>query len=203
MTAPASTWHRCRYGVRGGDEGWRAPCSPARSSRPATRGSPPPRWAWTRTARPAPPRCTSRSGSHRGRRSPPGASRWRTDDAGGSAAGGEHAVADLIVVVDDPLGHPLPAELRRPLAPRLAHVVAQFRVAGQRVERRGEGAWIARLDEEPLDVALHDPLEAVDVRGDDRHARGHRLEQHDPERLLACVRGAVDVGAREVAHLLL
>src|SRR6185503_7702887 len=53
-----------------------------------------------------------------------------------------------------------------------------------------------------LDIALDHALEPVDVARDDRDAGGHRLEQDDAERFLAGIRSAEDVGAGEVAHLL-
>ena len=80
----------------------------------------------------------------------------------------EHALAGLVVEVDDPLGHPVPAELGRAGAAGVAHLVAQVGVARQRVERGRQRARVLRLDQQPLDVALHDVLEAVDVRRHDR-----------------------------------
>jgi len=71
------------------------------------------------------------------------------------------------------------------------------------IECGSQRSWVLRLHQQALDVALHDALEAMDVRGDDRDAGSHRLEQHDAERFLAGVRRAEDVGAGEVADLVL
>ena len=66
----------------------------------------------------------------------------------------------------------------------------------------GDLLRLARRDEQPLAAAPDDALVAVDVRGDDRRAGGHRLEQHDPERLAAGRRRDVDVGGPEELGLL-
>ena len=61
---------------------------------------------------------------------------------------------------------------------------------------------LARRDQQRLAVAAHDALVAVDVRGDDRRPGGHRLEEHDAERLAPGGRRDVDVGRPEQLRLL-
>src|SRR3990172_1919223 len=65
---------------------------------------------------------------------------------------------------------------------------------------RARGVWGG--NKETLLAAPHDAPVAVDVRGHDRLAGGHRLQEHDAERLTAGGRGDEHVGGGEEARLL-
>jgi len=99
-----------------------------------------------------------------------------------------------------------PVELPRANAPRGTQASPERGIDHEALERGAERVDIPRLDEEPRDVSLNDLLVAVDVACDDRDSRGHRLEQHDAERLLARrwraedVRGLVEPCLVDLAH---
>ena len=78
----------------------------------------------------------------------------------------------------------------------------QLRIVEQPGDRRGQFLGLVRRDEQALAAAPDDALVAVDVRGHDRGAGGHRLEQHDPERFAAGRRRGEDVGGAEELRLL-
>src|SRR5712692_8406863 len=86
-----------------------------------------------------------------------------------------------------------PVEIGRAARAGFAQAAPQLGVLDQAFEGAGQGVGVLRLHQEPGGVSLYDTLVAVDVRGHDRAARGHRLEQHDPERLLSGRRRAEDV----------
>ncbi len=76
-------------------------------------------------------------------------------------------------------------------------------IAEESFDRGGERLGVARRDQEALLAPAKDALVAVDVTGDDRRAGGHRLEEDDPEGLLAGGRRDEDLGGPEQLGLLL
>src|SRR4051794_23621974 len=115
-------------------------------------------------------------------------------EAGRELAARREASDHDAVVILDLGGDALPAELRCPLAASGAHRGPQVVVAEKARDRSGDRLRLARWHEEALAAAPDDALVAMDVRGDDRGARRHRLEQDDPERLAAGRGADVDVG---------
>ena len=111
----------------------------------------------------------------------------RLRDLGAVARGerpGRGQPADDEAVVLLHLGRdPRPAELLGPGLAGRPHLRAHDRVVEEPHDRLGDALRVARRDEQALPAPADDALVAVDVRRDDRRARGHRLEQHDPERL--------------------
>src|SRR5512135_1222542 len=108
---------------------------------------------------------------------------------------------DLFVYAHELRGHVRPVVLGGPLGAGATDALSQLGIADETLERAGKGVDLARLDEEGAHVPLHDLLVAVDVRGHDRAARGHRLEEHDAERLLPGRGRAEDVGRLVEARL--
>src|SRR2546428_598885 len=84
---------------------------------------------------------------------------------------------------------------------RFADALPQFWLSDQPFDGVGERLGVLRLHEETRHISLYDTLVAVDVGGDDGAARGHRLEEHDPERLLTRRRRDVDVRGLVEARL--
>ncbi len=116
------------------------------------------------------------------------------------ATGGEPADDEAVVVLDLG-GHPRPAEFLGPRPAGRAHVGAKVRVRQQPADRLGQLLRLVRRDEQPFAAATDDALVAMDVRGDDRRAGGHRLEEDDPERLAAGRGRREDVGRPEQLDL--
>src|SRR5438094_8187587 len=97
--------------------------------------------------------------------------------------------------------HVAPVVFRCAPRARLADALPQFRLSDQPFDGVGERLGVLRLHEEARHISLYDTLVAMDVGGDDRAARGHRLEEHDPERLLPRRRRDVNVRGLVEARL--
>ena len=116
------------------------------------------------------------------------------------AGGRQPADHEAVIVLD--LGRDArPAELLRAGLAGGAHLLAQARVADQLVDGDGELARLARRHQQGFAPAPDDALVAVDVGAHDRRAGGHRLEQHDAERLAAGRRRGVHVRGPEQLRL--
>jgi len=83
-----------------------------------------------------------------------------------------------------------------------AHLGPEPRVVQQPGDGRRQLLGLVRGDEQTLAATPDDALVAVDVRGHDRGAGGHRLEQHDPERFAAGRRRREDLRRAEELCLL-
>ena len=108
----------------------------------------------------------------------------------------------LVVHLEDLAGDALPVVPAGGAQRVRRQALAQLVVAEQARERRRQRADVARRDEQSRALVEHDLVVPGDLRGDDRRAGGHRLEQGDPGRLGAERRRAEDVRvAQERRHL--
>ena len=141
-----------------------------------------------------------------GRRRGPGPERWRLRDRRPEVlrqrAARREPADDEAVVVLDLGGDPRPAERLGSLAAGGAHLGPQVRIGQQPADRERQLLGLMGRDEQAFAATPDDALVAVDVRGDDRGAGGHRLEQDDPERLPAGGRRGEHVRGPEELRLL-
>ena len=104
----------------------------------------------------------------------------------GKRAGG-HAVRTAamarLVDAEEPLGEPVHRELVGAGPAAGDDLLAADVVVEQRAQRLRQGVRVAGRHEQGLRVGSGDVAVSGDVGRDDRGAGGHRLEQHDPERL--------------------
>ena len=127
----------------------------------------------------------------------PGRRRDRRREVGRQRARGRDPPDDEAVVVVDLRRDPRPAELLGPAQAVGRHLGREVAVGEQPLDRVGELLGVPRRHQQRLAAAPDDALVAVDVRGDDRRAGGHRLQQDDPERLAPGRRRDVDVRGLE------
>src|SRR5438067_1694176 len=121
----------------------------------------------------------------------------RTRTPSSAAVGTDHPRVEG----EQPIGHVGPVELACPAGATFAQAFAKLRRGDEPLERAAERLDVARLDQESGHVPLDDPLVAVDVARDRRGTGGHRLQEDDPERLLAGRGGTEDVGGLVEARL--
>src|SRR6266542_1780987 len=107
----------------------------------------------------------------------------------------------LFIDVDELSRDVRPVEIDGAPRARRAETIPQRGIVDELCHGPAQRVRILRLDEEPRHTPLYDLLVAVDVGGDDGASGGHRLEQHDPERLLPRRRRAEDVGRLVKARL--
>src|SRR2546429_630642 len=93
------------------------------------------------------------------------------------------------------------ATLRLFRSSRLKPAPARLRGGGRTPEPAAQPADVARFGQEAGHVPLDPPLVSMDGARDGRGTRGHRLQQDDPEGLLAGRGGAEDVGGLVEAGL--
>ena len=108
-----------------------------------------------------------------------------------------------VVVTEVDLGQVLHRELGGPLPPRGDELARPVGVVEHPAQRHRERRRVARRHELGVLAVTGDGGVADEVAGDDRRVRGHRLEQHDAERLAAERRRAEHVGAPQASCLLL
>src|SRR5690348_884345 len=100
---------------------------------------------------------------------------------------------DLAVILLDARPHAPPAELVGATAARLRET-EPFLLAAQQVhDRPGQLLMLLWWHEQPIDMIANDRAEARDVRRDHGAPARHRLQQHNPLALTACVRRAIDM----------
>src|SRR5258708_23607625 len=92
----------------------------------------------------------------------------------------DSAACDVAIEVEQSAFLAFPAEqAHRRLAPAAAHLVCFGWMGEEPVDRLCDSRHVARLHAETAAVALDDLAQLREIRGYDRHPRGHVLEQVD------------------------
>lgn len=95
------------------------------------------------------------------------------------------AIAQLVVEIQSVRAHPIPGVALSSYAPGLAQAPAQGLVAQEANQGSGLCPVALRRHQESLFSMAQDFAIAGDVRGNDRAAAGHSLQQHNAKTLTA------------------